>query len=129
LASKAAQQAVAVARAEQERALPDANRLKELLAAHAVSKQEYERALAAATASTARLKAAEAEARRAANELDYAVLTKRNARPKPIFTPNPIKNSPSTCGSFPQWQTLSPARFRHDIRWRMTARMPRSAQL
>jgi RND family efflux transporter MFP subunit len=74
LASKAAQQAVDVARAEQERALPDANRLKELLAAHAVSKQEYERALAAATTSTARLKAAEAEARRAANELDYAVL-------------------------------------------------------
>jgi multidrug resistance efflux pump len=30
--------------------------------------------VAAATASTARLKAAEAEARRAANELEYAVL-------------------------------------------------------
>jgi RND family efflux transporter MFP subunit len=74
LASKAAQHAVDVARAEQERALPDAKRYTALLAAHVVSKQEYDRALAAATASTARLKAAEAEARRAANELDYAVL-------------------------------------------------------
>jgi RND family efflux transporter MFP subunit len=74
LASKAAHHAVAVARAEQERALPDATRYTELLVAQAVSTQEYERALAAANASTARLKAAEADARRAANELDYAVL-------------------------------------------------------
>ena len=74
LVSKATQHAVDVARAEQERAVPDAKRYAELLPAQAVSKQEYERALAAATASIARLKAAEAEARRAANELDYAVL-------------------------------------------------------
>jgi RND family efflux transporter MFP subunit len=74
LASKAAQQAVDAARAEQERALPDAERQKKLFAAHAASRQDYDRAVAAATASTARLKAAEADARRAANELDYAVL-------------------------------------------------------
>ena len=74
LASKAAQQAVDAARAEQERALPDAERQKKLFAAHAASRQDYDRAVAAATASTARLKAAEAEARRAANELEYAVL-------------------------------------------------------
>jgi RND family efflux transporter MFP subunit len=74
LASKAAQQAVDAARAEQERALPDAERQKKLVAAHAASRQDYDRAVAAATASTARLKAAEAEARRAANELEYAVL-------------------------------------------------------
>lgn len=74
LASKAAQHAVDAARAEQERALPDAERLKKLLPARAASQQDYDRAVAAATASTARLKAAEAEARRAANELEYAVL-------------------------------------------------------
>lgn len=74
LASKAAQQAVDAARAEQERALPDAERQRKLLAAHAASTQDYDRAVAAAKASIARLKAAEAEARRAANELDYAVL-------------------------------------------------------
>ena len=74
LASNAAQQAVDAARAEQERALPDAERLKKLLPARAASQQDYDRAVAAATASTARLKAAEAEARRAANELEYAVL-------------------------------------------------------
>lgn len=74
LASKAAQQAVDAARAEQERALPDAERQRKLLAAHAASTQDYDRALAAAKASIARLKAAEAEARRAANALDYAVL-------------------------------------------------------
>jgi RND family efflux transporter MFP subunit len=74
LASKAAQQAVDAARAEQERALPDAERQRKLLAAHAASQQDYVHALAAAKASIARLKAAEAEARRAANELDYAVL-------------------------------------------------------
>jgi RND family efflux transporter MFP subunit len=74
LASNAAQQAVDAARAEQERALPDAERQKKLFAAHAASRQDYDRALAAATASRARLKAAEAEARRAANELEYAVL-------------------------------------------------------
>ena len=74
LASKAAQQAVDAARAEQERALPDAERQKKLFAAHAASRQDYDRAVAAATASTARLKAAEAEASRAANELEYAVL-------------------------------------------------------
>jgi RND family efflux transporter MFP subunit len=74
LASNAAQHAVDVARAEHERAVPDAKRYAELLPAQAVSTQEYERAVAAATASIARLKAAEAEARRAANELEYAVL-------------------------------------------------------
>jgi RND family efflux transporter MFP subunit len=74
LASNAAQQAVDAARAERERALPDAERLKKLLPARAASQQDYDRAVAAATASTARLKAAEAEARRAANELEYAVL-------------------------------------------------------
>jgi RND family efflux transporter MFP subunit len=74
LASNAAQQAVDAARAEQERALPDAERQRKLFAAHAASRQDYDRAVAAATASTARLKAAEAEARRAANELEYAVL-------------------------------------------------------
>jgi RND family efflux transporter MFP subunit len=74
LASKAAQHAVDAARAEQERALPDAERLKKLLPARAASQQDYDRAVAAATASTARFKAAEAEASRAANELEYAVL-------------------------------------------------------
>ncbi len=74
LASRAAEQAVVAARAEYERAVPDAKRYQQLLEALAVSKQEYERALAAANASAARLKGAEADARRAGNELDYAVL-------------------------------------------------------
>ena len=74
LASRAAEQAVDAARAEYERAMPDAERHKHLLEVLAVSKQEYERTLATANASAARLKAAEADARRAANELGYAVL-------------------------------------------------------
>src|SRR5258708_1804411 len=61
LASRAAEQAVVAARAEYERAMPDAKRHQQLLEALAVSKQEYERALAAANASAARLKVAEAD--------------------------------------------------------------------
>src|SRR5438034_5197778 len=41
LVSKAAQHAVGAARAEQERALPDAERLKKLLPARAASQQDY----------------------------------------------------------------------------------------
>ncbi|OAM53311.1 hypothetical protein A7981_03515 [Methylovorus sp. MM2] len=74
LASNASQQAVDAAKAERDRAIPDLKRTKELWELHAASQQEYERAQALADSATARLQAAEADARRAANEYDYAIL-------------------------------------------------------
>lgn len=74
LASKAALDAVAVAQAEYDRAQPELQRTKELLALHAASQQEFERAQSAVDSSKAKLEAAQAVARRASNEYDYSIL-------------------------------------------------------
>ncbi len=74
LAQKAARATVVSARAENVRALQDEERQRVLLQKHAVSQQEYESAKAQADSTTANLHAAEASARQADNQVQYAVL-------------------------------------------------------
>jgi len=74
LATKAAEEAVEAAHALNEQALLDEVRMRDLLAAQAVSRQDYEKAKALADATTAQLKAAEAQAQKTANQGKYAVL-------------------------------------------------------
>jgi RND family efflux transporter MFP subunit len=74
LAQKAARATVVSARAENVRALQDEERQRALLQKKAVSRQEYESAKAQADSTTANLHAAEASARQADNQVQYAVL-------------------------------------------------------
>ncbi len=69
LIAEAAEQAVDAARARNEQALLDEVRMRDLLATQAVSRQDYEKAKALADATTADLKATEAQARQAVEEL------------------------------------------------------------
>ena len=74
LAQKAAQSAVAAAKAENVRALQDEERQRALVKEQAVSLRDYELAKALADSTTAKLRAAEANARQADNQVQYATL-------------------------------------------------------
>lgn len=74
LAQKAAQANVVAASAEKLRAVQDEERQRVLVKQQAVSQKEYDLAKALADSTTARLLAAEAAARQAENQVQYAVL-------------------------------------------------------
>lgn len=74
LAQKAAQAIVVAARAENLRAVQDEERQRALVKQQAVSQKEYDLARALADSTTARLVAAEASARQADNQVQYAIL-------------------------------------------------------
>lgn len=74
-ASVASSGAVEAARAQSIQAAADEKRLRGLVSAGAVSASAYDQAKAAADSAAARLRAAEAQANMAADNLDYSVLT------------------------------------------------------
>lgn len=74
LAQKAAHSDVVAAKAENVRALQDEERQRALVKEEAVSQQSYELAKALAVSTTAKLQAAEANARQADNQVQYAIL-------------------------------------------------------
>jgi RND family efflux transporter MFP subunit len=74
LASDAAHAAVTAAQARQTQAIAEEVRVRELLAAGAVSAQAYEQAKAAADTALAQTAEAQARARQADHQSDYAVL-------------------------------------------------------
>lgn len=74
LAREAAHAAVVAAKAENLQALQDEERQRALLEEQVVSNQDYELAKALADATTAKLRGAEANARQADNQAQYAVL-------------------------------------------------------
>lgn len=74
LAQKAARSDVVAAKAENNRALQDEKRQSALVKADAVSRQGYELAKALADSTSAKLQAAEASARQADNQVQYATL-------------------------------------------------------
>ncbi len=73
-AMRAHEEAVAAARARAHQAAADEVRHRNLLSPGAVSASEYDKAKAAAESARAELKAAEAQAKVARNEMSYAVL-------------------------------------------------------
>jgi len=74
LAANSARAGVEAARAQNQRALADELRLRELVAINAVSVQAYDQAKSAADATSAQLNAAADYARQAENQVGYAVL-------------------------------------------------------
>jgi len=74
LASTAAREAVAAARAQNKRALADELRLRKLVATKAVSVQEYDQAKSSADATTAQLNSAVAYSAQLENQVGYALL-------------------------------------------------------
>lgn len=74
LARKAAHATVIATKAENVRAVLDEERKRSLVSEGAVSKQNYELAKALADSTTAQLRAAEANARQADNQVEYATL-------------------------------------------------------
>ncbi len=74
LAATSAQASVEAARAQNQRALADELRQRDLVAQKAVSVQEYEQAKSAADATTAQLNSAVAYSRQVENQEGYAVL-------------------------------------------------------
>lgn len=74
LIQSAAQSSVAAAKAENTRAILDEQRQGALVMEQAVSRQEYELAKATAASSSARLLAAQANAKQMSNQVQYATL-------------------------------------------------------